>query len=128
VEFLITEGLVGLGDERLLGVALRNLFDNAWKFTSRRERPRIEFGAAAGPDGPAFYVRDNGTGFDMSYAGKLFQPFQRLHAVREYPGTGIGLATVKRIIERHGGRVWIEADLDKGTTVYFTLVNEPEGG
>ncbi len=128
VQFLIAKGLVGQADERLMGVVLRNLFDNAWKFTSCRERPRIEFGATAGPGGPAFYIRDNGTGFDMSYARKLFQPFQRLHAVREYPGTGIGLATVKRIIERHGGRVWIEAEPDKGTTVYFTLVSDPEGG
>ncbi len=124
---VVAERLVAAGDERLLGVVLRNLLENAWKFTARREETRIEFGRAATGGGPAYYIKDNGTGFEMAYAGKLFQPFQRLHAMREYPGTGIGLATVKRIIERHGGRVWIEAAPGRGTTVYFTLVNEPKG-
>lgn len=126
VDFVIAEGLAGAGDERLLGVVLRNLFDNAWKFTSRADRARIEFGAAPVPSGTAYFVKDNGTGFDMTYAGKLFQPFQRLHPMREFPGTGVGLATVKRIIERHGGRVWIEAQPGQGATVYFTLINTPE--
>jgi len=127
-ELVVAEGLVGAGDERLLTVVLRNLIDNAWKFTSRRDKTRIEFGTTArGGKGAAYFVRDNGTGFDMAYAGKLFQPFQRLHGMREFPGTGIGLATVKRIIERHGGRVWIEASPGQGTVVYFTLAGEPEG-
>ena len=126
VEVVVTDGLVGAGDERLLSVVLRNLVDNAWKFTSRNEKARIEFGATRAAGGPAYFIRDNGTGFDMAYADKLFQPFQRLHHMREFPGTGIGLATVKRIIERHGGRVWIEARPGQGTTVYFTLVNEPQ--
>ncbi|MGB8957643.1 MAG: ATP-binding protein [Candidatus Aminicenantales bacterium] len=125
-ELVVAEGLVGAGDERLLSVVLRNLIDNAWKFTSQREKTRIEFGATTAAGGPAYFVKDNGTGFDMTYAGKLFQPFQRLHAMREYPGTGVGLATVKRIIERHGGRVWIEARPGQGATVYFTLASEPE--
>ncbi len=126
VEFVLAEGLAAAGDERLLGVVLRNLFDNAWKFTARAGRARIEFGAVPAPPGPAYFVKDNGTGFDMTYAGKLFQPFQRLHPMREFPGTGVGLATVKRIIERHGGRVWIEAQPGQGATVYFTLSNSPE--
>ncbi len=122
----MADGLVGAGDDRLLAVVLRNLVDNAWKFTSRRETARIEFGAIKGAGGQAYFIKDNGTGFDMAYAGKLFQPFQRLHAMGEFPGTGIGLATVKRIIERHGGRVWIEAQPGQGTTVYFTLNKKTE--
>lgn len=125
-DLVVAEGLAGAGDERLLGVVLRNLLDNAWKFTAHEDRARIEFGTARTAAGPAYFVKDNGTGFDMAYADKLFQPFQRLHAMREFPGTGIGLATVKRIIERHGGRVWIEARPGQGATVYFTLVNPPE--
>ena len=125
-EIVVADGLIGHGDERLLSVVLRNLIDNAWKFTARREKARIEFGAAPAGGGQAFFFKDNGTGFDMTYAGKLFQPFQRLHAMREFPGTGVGLATVKRIIERHGGRVWIEARPGQGATVYFTLATEPE--
>lgn len=121
VEAVVEDGLVAAGDERLLTVALGNLVDNAWKFTSRREAARIAFGAEAKDGGVAYFVKDNGTGFDMAYAGKLFQPFQRLHAMRDFPGTGIGLATVKRIVERHGGRVWIEAEPGEGTTVYFCL-------
>jgi signal transduction histidine kinase len=128
VEFVLGDGLTGAGDERLLGVVLRNLLDNALKFTSGKGRARIEFGSVVTAAGTAFAVKDNGTGFDMTYAGKLFQPFQRLHAMREYPGTGIGLATVKRIVERHGGKVWIEARPGQGTAVYFTLGTEPEEG
>lgn len=121
VEFVIQDGLHAEGDDRLLAVALGNLLDNAWKFTSGRGPARIEFGATKREGKTVYFVKDNGTGFDMAYAGKLFQPFQRLHSLRDFPGTGIGLATVKRIIERHGGRVWIEAEPDKGTTVYFAL-------
>ncbi len=121
VEVVIADSLIALGDETLLGVVMGNLVDNAWKFTGRRDDGRIEFGATTYHGRTAYFVKDNGTGFDMTYAAKLFQPFQRLHSMRDFPGTGIGLATVKRIIERHGGRVWIEAEPDKGTTVYFAL-------
>ena len=120
-EFVIADGLTAYGDARLLTVALENLFSNAWKFSEKAARSVIQFGVARRENAEAFYVKDNGVGFDMAYAGKLFSPFQRLHKIEEFPGTGIGLATVKRIINRHGGRVWIESEVDKGTTVYFTL-------
>ena len=102
-------------------MVLENLLENALKFTGKSESARVEFGAMDEEGKLIYFIRDNGVGFDMEYAGKLFQPFQRVHAMAEFPGTGIGLATVKRIIERHGGRVWIEAEEGKGTTVYFTL-------
>ena len=121
VEFLIEDGLFAYGDEHLLNVVFENLIENAWKFTGKSESARIEFGAIRRDAKTTYFIRDNGTGFDMAHAGKLFQPFQRVHAMHEFPGTGIGLATVKRIIERHGGRVWIEGETGKGTTVYFTL-------
>ena len=94
---------------------------NAWKFTFRTDRARIELGTESGPSGPVYFVRDNGAGFDMRYAEKLFAPFQRLHRAAEFPGSGIGLATVQRIILRHGGRVWAESGVGRGTTVFFTL-------
>ncbi len=121
VEFVIQDHLFVEGDGQLLNVMLENLLENAWKFTGKSESARIEFGAMNKEGKLIYFIRDNGIGFDMEYAGKLFQPFQRVHAMDEFPGTGIGLATVKRIIERHGGRVWIEAEEGKGTTVYFTL-------
>ncbi len=121
VAFVIEDGLLAEADDHLLNVVFENLIDNAWKFTGKSESARIEFGAIRRDTKTAYFIRDNGTGFDMAHAGKLFQPFQRLHAMHEFPGTGIGLATVKRIIERHGGRVWIEAEMQKGTTVYFTM-------
>ncbi|MBI4524184.1 MAG: hypothetical protein HY695_10280 [Deltaproteobacteria bacterium] len=121
VEFILAESLLAFGDGRLLTVALENLLGNAWKFTKKRQQAVIEFGAALRGDKMIFFIKDNGAGFDMTYSGKLFQPFQRLHGAEEFSGTGIGLATVKRIIERHGGRVWIEGELGKGTTVHFTL-------
>jgi hypothetical protein len=121
VEFVITPMLVANGDRRLLRVVLENLMGNAWKFTGKRERARIEFGVAERAGRRAHFVRDDGTGFDMAYATKLFTPFQRLHGVHEFAGTGIGLATVHRIIQRHGGRVWAEGEVDRGATVWFTL-------
>jgi len=120
-EFVIADGLAAYGDARLLTVALENLFSNAWKFSEKAARSVIEFGVTHRDNDEVFYVKDNGVGFDMVYAGKLFNPFQRLHRIEEFTGTGIGLATVKRIINRHGGLVWIEGEVGKGATVYFTL-------
>ncbi len=121
VEFIIAEGLVADGDERLLNIVLENLISNAWKFTGNSPHAVIEFGMAEHDGKPEYFVKDNGAGFDMAYADKLFSPFQRLHSLKEYPGTGIGLATVKRIINRHGGHVRITGEPGKGTVVYFTL-------
>ncbi len=117
VTCVVTPGLGGTGDPALVRVVLENLMGNAWKFTSRNPSARIEFGA----QGPAFFIRDDGAGFDMAFKDKLFKPFERLHAGQDYAGTGIGLATVRRIIERHGGRVWAEGEVGKGATFYFTL-------
>jgi PAS domain S-box-containing protein len=121
IEFTIAGGLAANGDARLLEIALDNLFSNAVKFTGPRAEPRIEFGRTERDRERPFYVRDNGVGFDMAFAGTLFGAFQRLHKTTEFPGTGIGLATVQRIIHRHGGRVWAEAQPDRGATFYFTL-------
>lgn len=121
VEFAITKGLMVNGDEALLRLVLENLLGNAWKFTSKQPKARIEFGVIQHDGKPAYYVRDNGVGFDMAYAGKLFAPFQRLHSADEFPGIGIGLATVQRIINRHGGRVWAEGAPKRGATFYFTF-------
>jgi PAS domain S-box-containing protein len=121
VEFVIAPGLRAKGDPRLMRVALENLLGNSWKFTSRRERTRIELGHTHVNGTPAFFARDNGAGFDPAYAHRLFGVFQRLHAMTEFPGTGVGLATVQRIIHRHGGRVWAEGAVEQGATFYFTL-------
>ncbi|TLY16318.1 MAG: PAS domain S-box protein [Nitrospirae bacterium] len=126
VAFAIADGLVANGDAHLLRVALENLLGNAWKFTSKRPRTRIEFGVDKQNGTPAYFVRDDGAGFDMAYSGKLFGAFQRLHSNKEFEGTGIGLATVKRVIRRHGGRVWAESSVGQGATFYFTL-HLPEG-
>ncbi|HTS30888.1 MAG TPA: CHASE3 domain-containing protein [Bryobacteraceae bacterium] len=120
IEFAIEPGLNSRGDARLLGIALTNLLSNAVKFTAPRERARIEFGRSRNGQ-PGFYVRDNGVGFDMAYCDKLFRPFQRLHRASEFPGTGIGLATVQRVIHRHMGKVWAESGIDQGATFYFTI-------
>ena len=121
VRFSIQEHLVANGDPRLLRIALENLLANAWKYTGKHTQAHIEFGSDGDNGSQAYYVRDDGAGFDMAYADRLFGPFQRLHAVSDFEGTGIGLATVRRVVQRHGGRIWAEAAVDRGTTFYFTL-------
>ncbi|WP_437123444.1 sensor histidine kinase [Tistlia consotensis] len=121
VEVEIARDLTARGDPRLLRIALENLIGNAWKFTAGRTPARIELGRCEQDGKPAFFVRDNGVGFDMTYAGQLFRAFQRLHDARSFPGTGIGLATVQRIVHKHGGAVWAEAATNEGATFYFTL-------
>ncbi len=121
VEFRVEESLEAVVDSRLLRIALENLIGNAWKFSSKRESACIEFGRTNCDGSPAYYVRDNGAGFDPTYAERLFGAFQRLHDNAEFPGTGVGLATVQRIIHRHGGRIWAESAVERGATFYFTL-------
>jgi light-regulated signal transduction histidine kinase (bacteriophytochrome) len=117
----ITPDLMVEADPHLMHIVLENLFSNAWKFTSKREKTMIEFGQKAHVKERTFYVRDNGVGFNMDYADKLFGVFQRLHSMSEFPGTGVGLATVQRIISIHGGTIWAESAEGQGTTFYFTL-------
>ena len=120
VKILIAPGLQACGDERLLRIMLENLLRNAWKFTAHQPKAKIEFGRLPAPEG-AFFIRDNGAGFDMANASRLFGVFQRLHSASEFPGTGIGLATVQRILNRHGGHAWAESAVGQGATFYFTL-------
>ena len=118
----IESGLQAQGDGRLVRVVMENLLANAWKFTSQQEPGRNQRGPDIDAAGlPVFFVRDNGAGFDMAYSDKLFEPFQRLHAASEFSGTGIGLATVSRVIKRHGGRIWAESAPGCGATFFFTL-------
>jgi PAS domain S-box-containing protein len=117
----IRPGLTARGDPGLLRVALENLLSNAWKYSGKRPSAHIEFGATDAPEGRVYFVRDNGVGFDMRHADSLFQPFHRLHSSGQFEGTGVGLATVQRIVRRHGGRIWAESEEGKGTTFYFTL-------
>ncbi len=121
IDFVVAPGIKVRADAGLLRIVLDNLFGNARKFTARRTDAKIEFGSALKDGTPTFFVRDNGAGFDEAYADKLFAPFQRLHAQSEFKGTGIGLATVRRIITRHSGKVWAEGAVDQGATIYFTL-------
>jgi light-regulated signal transduction histidine kinase (bacteriophytochrome) len=121
ISFAIAPGLTTRGDAGLLQIVLTNLLSNAVKFTGTREEARIQFGRNEQNDESPFFVRDNGVGFDMAFAGTLFGAFQRLHKDTEFPGTGIGLATVQRVVHRHGGRVWAEAEAGKGATFYFTM-------
>jgi signal transduction histidine kinase len=123
IELQIEDGLKATGDPGLLRVVLENLLNNAWKFTSKRDSAHIEFGMARGNGNgaAAYFVRDDGAGFDPAYADRLFGVFQRLHAMTEFAGTGVGLATVQRIVHRHGGRIWAESAVGQGATFYFTL-------
>jgi two-component system, NtrC family, sensor kinase len=121
IDVVMADALPVNGDRRMLKVVLENLLGNCWKFTGRTASPRVEIGVEPGEAGPTYFVRDNGAGFDMSYADKLFRPFQRLHTVKDFPGTGVGLATVQRIVERHGGRVWAAGAVGAGARFSFTL-------
>jgi PAS domain S-box-containing protein len=121
VEFIIQKGISARGDNRLLRIVMENLIGNAWKFTSNHPTGRIEFGLDLQKGEPIFFIRDDGAGFDMNYQQKLFGVFQRLHTTTEFPGTGVGLATVQRIILRHGGKVWAKGEVEKGAIFYFTI-------
>jgi hypothetical protein len=124
VEFVVADGVEGWGDPALLRTALLNLMENAWKYTRKRAAARIEFGTLEGAQSPDYFVRDNGAGFNMAEADRLFNPFQRLHKESDFEGTGIGLATVDRIIRRHGGQVWAQGEVGQGATFFFTLGRE----
>ena len=121
VDLIIQQDCKAVADLNLMRIAMENILSNAWKFTNKQRNPKIEFGIELHEDHPVYFVRDNGIGFDMQYSSKLFGAFQRLHPIHEFPGNGIGLATVQRIIQRHGGKIWIEGRLNEGATVYFTL-------
>jgi len=122
VEVDIAPGLKAEADPHLVRTVLNNLLGNAWKYTSRKDHARIAFGGTTDSEGqPAFFVRDDGAGFDMAYVDKLFGAFQRLHGMKDFPGTGVGLATVQRIVHKHGGRIWAEGAVDQGATFTFTL-------
>jgi signal transduction histidine kinase len=125
-DFDITPGIAVSCDPILMRAAIMNLLENSWKFTRKHATAKIEFGETDGPTGPVYFLRDDGAGFDMRDAARLFSPFQRLHKSSDFEGTGIGLATVERIIRRHGGRIWAEGEIERGATFYFTLPRETE--
>jgi light-regulated signal transduction histidine kinase (bacteriophytochrome) len=125
VMFNIQQGVYANVDPRLLEIALSNLLGNAFKFTGKTAKAHIEFGQTEIEDKKVFFVRDNGVGFDMALAKKLFGAFQRMHRASDFPGTGIGLTTVQRIVHRHGGRIWAESAINQGATFYFTLEELP---
>jgi light-regulated signal transduction histidine kinase (bacteriophytochrome) len=125
--FIVQDDLEAYGDSHLMRIALENLIGNAWKFTSKSESACIEFGKTHCDGNLTYFVRDNGAGFDPAHAERLFGAFQRLHDTNDFPGTGVGLATVQRIIHRHGGRIWAESTVDKGATFYFRLQERNEG-
>lgn len=128
VETIVADGCTALVDEGLITVVMENLLRNAWKYSARTDPARIEFGCRNQGEETVFYVRDNGAGFDGTHVDRLFRPFQRLHSPAEFPGTGIGLATVQRIIARHGGRVWATGAVDQGAEFCFTLPQNKYGG
>jgi light-regulated signal transduction histidine kinase (bacteriophytochrome) len=124
VELVVADGVIVHGDVHLLRVAMDNLIGNAWKYSSNKSPSRIEFGVKQVDRGAVYYVKDNGAGFDPRSAQRLFQPFQRLHPISEFPGTGVGLATVQRIIQKHGGQIWAEGAVNAGAAFSFTLPEE----
>ena len=121
VKFIIKKGVIVKGDSALLKLMIENLLSNAWKFTSKKDEAVIEFGVTTEKDICIYFIKDNGAGFDMEYTEKLFTPFHRLHSESEFPGTGIGLANVKRIVTMHGGEIWAEAKVGQGAAFYFTI-------
>jgi two-component system sensor histidine kinase/response regulator len=125
-DFSIAPGIRVFCDPVLMRAAVMNLLENAWKFTRKHATACIEFGQTAEPDGPVYFLRDDGAGFDMRDSARLFSPFQRLHKTSDFEGTGIGLATVERIIRRHGGRIWAEGEIERGATFFFTLPREKQ--
>ncbi len=126
VELVVEENVSATGDKDMLRTVVVNLLDNSWKYTRPHSNARIEFGTIQEKDETIYFVRDDGVGFDMKFVGKIFEPFQLLHSAHEFKGSGIGLAMVKRIISRHGGRVWAESEVEKGSTFYFTLQGSPD--
>jgi light-regulated signal transduction histidine kinase (bacteriophytochrome) len=126
VVFAIADSLVTQADPGLMRVALNNLLGNAWKYTGRRQQALISFSRELRDSQVVFCMRDNGAGFDMSYASKLFAPFQRLHSAREFPGSGMGLACVARVIHKHGGRIWADAKTGEGAAFFFTIPDKPD--
>src|SRR5581483_8787529 len=117
---------IAIGDSRLLRIVLENLLGNAWKYTSGHTQAKVEFGCEKRAGGLVYFVRDDGAGFDTHQAERLFKPFQRLHSAEQFPGTGVGLATVQRIIQRHGGDIWAESKVNEGATFYFTLETQSQ--
>jgi light-regulated signal transduction histidine kinase (bacteriophytochrome) len=123
VNIVIANNLIVSGDKQLLKIVVQNLLENSWKYTGKKENSQIEFGKTISSGKEVYFIKDNGVGFDMKYAGKLFGVFQRLHSSKEFPGSGVGLSTVQRIIQRHNGQIWAEAAVNEGAAFYFTIGN-----